>query len=345
MEEIGKRRAVIVGIFVFLGLVIFILAVFMMGKKTQLFSDNVHVSAVFKDVKGLAAGRNVQYSGVKVGTVKKIRFLRANEILVDMNIDRSAKEFLHKDIVATISSEGLMGNKMVQLTGGTASTPLIEDGDQLIVGSGLSTDEIMTTLQTNNKSLVEITDNLKVITKRMVDGEGSMGKILKDDAIYNDLSNAVAGLKVTVTNTQRLTDALALYANRLHTKGALANDLVTDTLIFHNLRRASDGMNTVVEQANYAVAELQEASEGVKNGLADQQAAAGMILHDTMFADALKATILNLQASTEKLDTNMLALRNNFFFRGFFRKQAKQERKEQKAREKAERKAERQERK
>ena len=218
----------------------------------------------------------------------------------------------------------------------------IEDGDQLIVGSGLSTDEIMTTLQTNNKSLVEITDNLKVITKRMVDGEGSMGKILKDDAIYNDLSNAVAGLKVTVTNTQRLTDALALYANRLHTKGALANDLVTDTLIFHNLRRASDGMNTVVEQANYAVAELQEASEGVKTGLADQQAAAGMILHDTLFADALKATILNLQASTEKLDTNMLALRNNFFFRGFFRKQAKQERKEQKAREKAERKAARQ---
>ncbi|RFS20207.1 MCE family protein [Chitinophaga silvatica] len=339
MEEIGKRRAVIVGVFVFLGLVIFIAAVFMMGKKTQLFSNNLHVSAVFKDVKGLAAGRNVQYSGVKVGTVKKIRFLRANEIQVDMNIDRSATPYLHKDVVATVSSEGLMGNKMIQLTGGSTNMPLIEDGDTLNVGSGLSTDEIMSTLQTNNKSLVTITDNLKVITKRMVDGQGSMGKILTDDAVYDNLNSAVAGLKVTATNTQRLTDALALYASKLHTKGALANDLVTDTTIFANLRRASNDINTMVEQANIAVAELQAASEGVRTGLADQQATAGMILHDTLFADALKATMLNLQASTEKLDTNMLALRSNFFFRGFFRRQAEREQKEQKAREKAARKA------
>lgn len=335
MEETGKRRAVIVGIFVFLGLIIFIAAVFMMGKKQQLFTNNVNVTAVFKDVKGLAVGRNVQYSGVKVGTVKKIRFLQANQIEVDMVIDKASSQYLHKDVVATISSEGLMGNKMVMLTGGTVQMPVIEDGDHLTVGSGLSTDEIMSTLQTNNKSLVDITDNLKIITKRMVDGEGSMGKLLKDEAVYDDLSRAVAGLKVTVGNTQRLTEALASYASQLHRKGSLANDLVTDTVIFSNLRTASQDMNLAAQRANDAVSQLQDASVGIKEGLQDERAVAGMILHDTLFADALKATILNLESSTEKLDTNMLALRNNFLFRGYFRKQAKKERKEQKAREKA----------
>jgi phospholipid/cholesterol/gamma-HCH transport system substrate-binding protein len=154
MEATGKKRAVIVGIFVFVGLLIFVVAVMMLGKQQKLFNKSIQVKAVFKDVNGLSVGRNILYSGVKVGTVKKISFLRTNQILVVMNIDKSAQEFLHKDISARISSEGLMGNKIVMLAGGNPNMPVIEDQDQLSVTSGLSTEEIMNTLQVNNKSLV-----------------------------------------------------------------------------------------------------------------------------------------------------------------------------------------------
>ncbi|SEW51643.1 MlaD family protein [Chitinophaga arvensicola] len=337
--ETGKKRAVIVGIFVFLGLAIFVTAVFMLGKQQKLFSKSIQVKAVFKDVNGLSVGRNILYSGVKIGTVKKISFVRTNEILVLMNIDQSSQEFIHKDVEARISSEGLMGNKIVMLSGGSPNMAVIEDGDQLHVGSGLSTEEIMNTLQVNNKSLVEITDNLKVITKGMVDGKGTLGKLLTDDSVYKNLNTTMAGLNDAVVNTRRLTSALSLYASKLQTKGVLSNDLVTDTLVFAQLRSAVAGMNMAAHNANETVQELQQASIGVRANLDNPEAPIGMLLKDTLLADAFKATIYNLETSTEKLDTNMLAVRNNFLFRGYFRKQAKREKKEAKAREKAAAKA------
>ncbi|MBS0030473.1 MlaD family protein [Chitinophaga sp. 22321] len=337
--EGGKKRAVIVGIFVFLGLAILVAAVMMLGKQQKLFSKSVQVKAVFKDVNGLAAGRNILYSGVKIGTVKKISFVKTNEILVLMNIDKSSQEFLHKDVVARISSEGLMGNKVVMLSGGTPDMPVIEDGDQLTVGSGLSTEEIMNTLQVNNKSLVEITDNLKIITKGMVDGKGTLGKLLTDDSVYKNLNTTMAGLNDAVANTRRLTSALSLYAAKLQTKGVLSNDLITDTMVFANLRMAVAQMNNAAKNANQTVADLRETSAGIKANMANSNAPIGMLLQDTLLADAFKATIYNLETSTEKLDTNMMAVRNNFLFRGYFRKQAKRERKAQQEKEKAARQA------
>lgn len=337
--EAGKKRAVTVGIFVFVGLAIFVTAVMMLGKQQKLFSKSVQVKAVFKDVNGLAVGRNILYSGVKIGTVKKISFVKTNEILVVMNIDQTAQEYIHKDVEARISSEGLMGNKVVMLSGGLPNMPVIEDGDQLHVGSGLSTEEIMNTLQVNNKSLVEITDNLKVITKGMVDGKGTLGKLLTDDSIYKNLNSTMAGLNDAVVNTRRLTSALSLYASRLQTKGVLSNDLVTDTMVFSNLRTAVAQMNTAANNANQTVLDLRETSAGIKADMANTNAPIGMLLQDTLLADAFKATIFNLETSTEKLDTNMMAVRNNFLFRGYFRKQAKREKKAQKEKEKAERQA------
>lgn len=329
MEATGKKRAVIVGIFVFVGLLIFVAAVMMLGKQQKLFSKSIQVKAVFRDVNGLSIGRNILYSGVKVGTVKKISFLRTNQILVVMNIDKSAQEFLHKDITARISSEGIMGNKIVMLTGGSPNMPVIEDQDQLSVTSGLSTEEIMNTLQVNNKSLVEITDNLKVITKGIVAGKGTLGKLLTEDTVYKNLNTTMAGLNETVSNTRRLTSALSLYASKLQTKGVLSNDLVSDTLVFAQLREAVTRMNTVAGDASKAVQDLQQASAGVKTDLANPNLPAGMLLQDTAFANSLRNTIYNLETSTGKLDTNMTALRNNFLFRGYFRKQAKRERKAQ----------------
>jgi len=313
--------------------------VMLLGKQQKLFSKSVQVKAVFKDVNGLSAGRNILYSGVKIGTVKKISFLKTNEILVLMNIDKSSQEFLHKDVVARISSEGLMGNKVIMLSGGSPDMPVIEDGDQLTVGSGLSTEEIMNTLQVNNKSLVEITDNLKVITKGMVDGKGTLGKLLTDDSVYKNLNTTMAGLNDAVVNTRRLTGALSLYAAKLQTKGVLSNDLITDTMVFANLRMAVAQMNNAAKNANQTVTDLRETSAGIKADMANSNAPIGMLLQDTLLADAFKATIYNLETSTEKLDTNMMAVRNNFLFRGYFRKQAKRERKAQQEKEKAARQA------
>ncbi|WP_119080587.1 MlaD family protein [Chitinophaga alhagiae] len=328
MKDKSTKRTVIVGIFILLGLVIFATGVLLLGGQKKTFMRSVRVSALFHDIGGLSKGDNVWYSGVKVGTIKSISFLSHDRIEVQMDIDKNSRNFIHKDVRAKVSSDGLVGNKIIALAGGTPATPPIADGDTIVVETSISTDEIMNTLQVNNKSLVEITGNLKTITKKMMDGEGTVGKLLNDEALYLNLAGTLATLRKTAANTERLTDGLAGYAAQLRKEGSLANDLVTDTVVFAHLRSTVTQLSAVASHADSVMQNLQEAAAGVQQNLRSPSTPAGVLLNDEKTAEALKATIRNLETSTEKLDENMEALQHNFLLRGFFRKKAKREKKE-----------------
>lgn len=328
MKDKTTKRTVIVGIFILLGVIIFAVGILTLGGQRKTFVQSVKVKAIFHDIGGLAKGDNVWYSGVKVGTIKSITFINHSQIEVLMNIEKASREFIHKDVKAKISSDGLVGNKIIALTGGSLSVPAIEDGDVITVEVAISTEEIMNTLQVNNKSLVEITGNLKVITGKIMKGEGSIGKLINDETIYNDLQGTIATLRKTAANTQMLTEGLAEYSGKLHTKGTLANDLVSDTVVFHKLRATISQMENIAQGVDSVVLNLRDASTGVKENLQSENTPAGMLLNDAKTAEALKQTISNLQSSTEKLDENMEALQSNFLLRGFFRKKAKREKKE-----------------
>lgn len=328
MKDKSTKRTVIVGIFILLGLVIFATGVLLLGGQKKTFMRSVRVSALFHDIGGLSKGDNVWYSGVKVGTIKSISFLTHDRIEVQMDIDKNSRNFIHKDVRAKVSSDGLVGNKIIALAGGSTSTPPIEDGDTIVVETSISTDEIMNTLQVNNKSLVEITGNLKTITQKMMNGEGTVGKLLNDEALYLNLAGTLATLRKTAANTERLTEGLASYAAQLRTEGSLANDLVTDTVVFANLRATVSQLSAVAGNADSVMQNLREASAGVEQNLRSSSTPAGVLLNDEKTAESLKATIRNLETSTEKLDENMEALQHNFLLRGFFRKKAKREKKE-----------------
>ncbi|WP_143305458.1 MlaD family protein [Chitinophaga vietnamensis] len=335
MKDSSNKRAVIVGIFIFIGVAIMIAAILTLGGQKKVFMKSVQVKAIFQNVNGLSEGNNVWYSGVKVGTVKKINFLQHDQILVLMNVEKSASQYIHKDVEVRVSSDGFVGNKIVALSGGTDKLPAIEDGDQLNVANTVSADDIMNTLQVNNKSLVEITSNLKVITKKIADGQGTIGKLINDETVFANLQSTMATLEKTAANTQRLTEGLSAYASKLRTPGSLTNDLVTDTVVFSRLRTAVTQLQEVANNANGMVQNLKSTSASLQQGISNNNTPAGVLLHDQQTAEALRQTILNLESSTGRLDQNMEALKHNFLFRGYFRKQAKREKKEaeQKAKE------------
>src|SRR5690606_23938441 len=100
---------------------------------------------------------------------------------VILSIEEEARKYIHKDATASISSDGLIGNKIIVLTGGSLRFPFIEDGDTVRVNTALSTDEIMQTLQVNNKNLVEITTNFKTLSANLLAGKGTAGALLSDE--------------------------------------------------------------------------------------------------------------------------------------------------------------------
>ena len=117
------------GIFVSLGLVVLILAIYYIGEKQLLFQSTFRLTGVFNDVGGLQAGNNVRLSGISIGTIESISLISDTTVRVEIVIDESSRKFIKKDAVATIGSEGLIGNKVLVINPGTGGKKSIENND------------------------------------------------------------------------------------------------------------------------------------------------------------------------------------------------------------------------
>jgi phospholipid/cholesterol/gamma-HCH transport system substrate-binding protein len=321
MKTANVKRAVIVGIFIFLGLVIFIVGILILGGQQRTFEKKIKLKAIFDNVGGLQEGNNVWFSGVKIGTVDDIKFNGNSQVEVIMKVEKQVQKYIRRNAKARISSEGFIGNKIVDIYGGTMNRPIVDNGDVLGVEKALSTDEMMSTLQQNNLNLLEITKDFKEISERLSNGQGSLGKLLTDETLANSLDATAIALRQASVNAQKLTADIAGYSAKLQTRGSLANDLVTDTIIFNRLQATATQLDQVSRTASDVVNNL----KAVSSNLNSSNTPLGILLTDQETATNLKLTLRNLQTGTEKLDENMEALQHNFLLRGFFRKKAKKE--------------------
>lgn len=314
----GNKRTVIVGIFIFIGLAFLIAGILAIGSLNKSFTKKVEITTVFDDVGGLQQGNNIWFSGVKIGTVKDMSFYDKSQVLVVMNIDEKSQPFIRKNAKAKISSDGLIGSKIIVIYGGTQDAPAIEEGDQLSVDKTFSTEDMINTLQKNNENILTITTDFKEIGKKIMDGDGTLGKLLNDKTLYNNLSAATSTLNAASDNAKKLTADLAAYTSKLQQKGGLANDLVTDTTVFNSLRATVVQLNQVATTAAEVVGNLKDASS-------DPNSPVGVLLSDEESGASLKTTIKNLETSSVKLNENLEAMQHNFLLRGYFKKEEKKE--------------------
>ncbi|MCC6289864.1 MAG: MCE family protein [Chitinophagaceae bacterium] len=321
METQKNRNAVITGIFVTIGIVIFIVGIFTLGGQQKTFVKSINVFAVFDDVSGLQQGNNIWFSGVKIGIVKKIAFYNNSQVKVTLHIEEKAREFIRTDAKAKIGSDGLIGNKIIVIYGGTQKAPAIEGGENLAVEKTTSTDDMFATLQESNMNLIDITRNIKAVSKQLVDGQGTVAALLNERTMYNELNSVIATLKRAVNNSEKLTSGIAAYSARLQTPGTLASDLVSDTTIIPNLRETSNQ----IHMASEAIVALSDNIKDASRALGDSGNIVGVLLRDEKTANNLKATLENLNSVSKKLDEDLEALQHNFLLRGFFRKKAKRE--------------------
>src|SRR5438093_483619 len=119
------------GIFVAIGTTLLIIVLYLIGGKRNVFSSNINVSAVFYNVNGLMAGNNVRYAGINVGTVDKVVIENDSSVKVYMLIEKKVKDHIKKNSIVSVGTEGLMGNKLVDISTVAEPAPPVEDGDVL----------------------------------------------------------------------------------------------------------------------------------------------------------------------------------------------------------------------
>lgn len=321
MKSAERKRSIIVGLFVFLGLVILVAGIFIMGGQQNRFGGAVRIKAVFDNVGGLKKGGNVWFSGVKIGTIREVHFTGDRNVEIQMVINNESKQYVRKDAVAVISSEGFIGNKMIVIEGGSSDVPFIEDGDQLHSKEGNDTEAMMATLQVNNQNLVAITDDIKNLSERVRRGEGTVGAFFSDSLMAQNVKLMMVNLNQAAANSRRISESLAEFSSRMNNREGLANQLMTDTAVFASLRVSAAQLEDATRNATLLTENLSTAS----GRLNERDNALGMLLNDPETASQLQRTMQNLETSSQKLDKNLEALQSNFLLRGFFRKEAKRE--------------------
>lgn len=316
MNESPNKRAVLVGVFVIVGIIFLVAGILTIGNLHSTFSTKLHVITLFDNVNGLQKGNNIWFSGVKIGTVKKVEFFGTSRVRVVMNIDEKVQQYIRKDAKVKVSTDGFIGNKILEIYGGTFSAGPIEENDTLGVDKTFSTDDIMNTLQENNKNLASITGNFKTISEEIHSGKGSIGKLIKDESLYNNLAATSTSLKNASDKAGQVMSALSVFSSGLNKKGTFAHQLVTDTVLFGSLKQSAGKLNVITDSAAALVSDL-------NRGVRDPRTPAGVLLHDEEAGAHLKLTLKNLDSGSKKLDEDLEAAQHSFLLRKYFKKKEK----------------------
>lgn len=323
MIESSNKRSVMVGVFVFLGVSLLIMGVLMIGNLRGTFKKNLNVVSLFNDVNGLQTGNNVWFSGVKIGTVSDIRFFGKSQVQVRMNIETRAQEYIRKDAKVKISTDGLIGNKILVIYDGTPLAQEVQEGDTLAVEKTFSSEDMINMLQENNKNVLAITTDFKNISKKLAEGDGSIAKLLNESTLYDNLNGTASSLRKASYNAELMLKELSTVTKNLNKKGTLTHDLMTDTVMFGSLKHSILQFQQVMDTASGFITDLKSVSSNPNTPV-------GVMLHDEEAGTDLKHIMNNLESSSHRVDETLHAIQHSFLLRGLFRRKARHDRKNEK---------------
>ncbi len=197
MSTNTEKFKIRLGLFIVIGIFIFAIAVYIIGRQKNLFDPVFRISTTFYNVSGLQVGNMVRFSGINVGTVDKIAIINDSTVQVDMLIKENVQKFIKSDSQVGIGSEGIIGDRILILSQGGGKAPKIQDGDELISSEPIETDEIIASLEITAHHAEAITKELAEMMVSINSGKGTIGRLIHDPSIANDLSKTMDNLKAS----------------------------------------------------------------------------------------------------------------------------------------------------
>ncbi len=308
------------GVFVTVGLALFTVAVYYIGNKQNMFGDTVTLRTSFRNVNGLQSGNNVRYSGINIGTVSNLIITSDTTVQVDMIIDKTASQHIRKDAVATVNSDGLVGNMMVSILPTINGADFVEDGDFIQSFSRIGAEDMLQTLNVTNENAALLTADLLKITDGIIKKQGTFGMLLYDSTLAQDFQMTLKNLRSTTRELNEASKKINSTATDLDRPNGLLAKITGDTIIFrklgdtmNNLQVASDELSNITGKLNTLVGDVKT-----------EQGALKTIIYDTAFMQDLKQSMYNINEGTAKFNENMEALKHNFLTRKYFKKKAKE---------------------
>ncbi|MGD0735163.1 MAG: MlaD family protein [Terracidiphilus sp.] len=204
-------RVARLGIFIVGALAILVAGVFLIGNRQYLFSPTYRLKAQFDNVAGLSSGADVQVGGVHSGTVRSIELPHkpGEKVTVIMDLDKSTHEIIKQDSLASIETEGLLGNQYMAISFGSEGQADVKSGDTiksippLIMSDMLKkASGILDSGQQAMLNATEATAHLNSVSGKIDSGQGTVGELINDKALYSNLQQSTSTLNDTMTHAE-----------------------------------------------------------------------------------------------------------------------------------------------
>ncbi|MBI2729262.1 MAG: MCE family protein [Sphingobacteriales bacterium] len=314
------------GIFVMAGLLLLIFSLYMIGRTESLFGSTFKLRTHFKNTNGLTKGNNIRYSGIQVGTVKSMQILNDTTIEVVMVIEEKARTYIHTNAITSIGNEGLMGNKVINISPGKGFAPVVNENDIILSQKSIDTDEMLQTLNKTNENIAVISEELKSTVLR-INNSSAIWKILNDNSLASNLKIALENIRLASVKSKEVTTDLYTVINDVKKGKGSAGILLRDTAFAVQLNEAVVKLKQAGDNANRLAEVLTNDINKINNQIEKGQGVITALINDTSITLQLKRTLDNIEKGTDGFNANMEALKHNIFFRGYFRKLEKQKKK------------------
>lgn len=183
------------GMFVIIGLILFVITIYFVGKQQNLFGETFQLKSQFKTVSGLKVGNNVRFSGINVGTVSEIELVTDSTVVVSVLMEKEVQKYIKKDAKASIGSDGLMGDKVFTISHGTTSKEMVKDNDFIASVNAIEMEDIMKSVKSTLDNAEVITGELAEFSYNMNNGKGTLSKLMNDKSFAVKLDSTMSNLE------------------------------------------------------------------------------------------------------------------------------------------------------
>ena len=301
-----------------------LIAAYLIGNRQNMFGKTFDINATFKNANGLQQGNNVRFSGINVGTVNGILMVNDTTIRVNMIIKDEMRNHIKKDAIATIGSDGLVGSMLVNIVPGEGNTKLIQPGDALQSYSKVATQDMINTLNTTNENAALLTADLLKVSQALTKGNGTLGSLLNDSIMANDLKQTLSHLKHTSNQANATFSQLNKIIESINFKESTAGVLLSDTISAGKMRLVIENFET----SSIEIKKMTQDLNTILNRVKDGNGAISYLSKDTTLVNQLNRTMQNIEQGTERFNENMEALKHNFLTKRYFRKLEKKQEKD-----------------
>lgn len=311
------------GVFIIAGIAFLVLILYVIGRNENLFGKTFVLKARFENVHGLMPGNNVRFGGINAGTVGRVDVLNDTLFEATLLVKTKFKKYIHNSATVNIGTDGLMGNKLINILPSKASAPLVKEGDVLFSARSADTDEMLEVLSNTNNDVAFIANQLKQTIQRINESK-AIWTILNDESLSSNLKTSLLEIRKSAGNIHEMTSQLNTIITDIKNGKGTVGALLMDSSIAENINDAIDKIKKVGVNTDTLFSRLNALIGSVNDNINNGNGTVNALLKDPQMKENVAVGLKNIEKATKAFNDNMEAIKHSFLFRGYFRRLEKQ---------------------